>query len=400
VSIAPAANGQAIVGGTFGGTVSLGGPNVSSTGLKDSFVMKVDDSGGVVWRKVLEGSGGDALTTIALDQDLNIWLIGAFQGTLALGTSPTLSAAFPSLFVVKLDPDGNYIHDGVFQSSASATLAVDRNGDAVIGGDSWSVDFGGGTISEEAFIGKLHADGSHAWSKAFATIPSGKTCEVYIYRITTDATDNILITGGFRGTCDFVGETLTATSQTYEDVFVAKLDGDGNRIWVRNFGGDDNQDIGDSISTDAAGNVFVAGLMSNSFSVGSCTVSGPVGSWNTFALKFNPSGECVWAKGYAGTEVAKVTATPSGTAVVARVDRSSAPGAMIVTEHAAGDGEVLRESRFLGNGSGKLKAMGLACADDGSVFTAGAYAYSFDVGGNILPSAPPDGAAFAAVFAP
>jgi len=94
--------------------------------------------------------------------------------------------------------------------------------------------------------------------------------------IITDSKGNVLSTGNFRDTVDFDPGTGTTNliSAGKEDIYIQKLDTNGNLLWVKKMGGTDS-DIGYSITTDAFGNVYTAGSFSDTvdFDPGSGTTS-------------------------------------------------------------------------------------------------------------------------------
>ncbi len=82
----------------------------------------------------------------------------------------------------------------------------------------------------------------------------------YGYSITTDVGGNVYTIGHFIDIVDFDPGTGTAhlTSSGSKDVFIQKLDGSGNFIWVKQMGGF-SDDYGKSITTDAGGNIYTIG---------------------------------------------------------------------------------------------------------------------------------------------
>src|SRR5262249_59031305 len=99
-----------------------------------------------------------------------------------------------------------------------------------------TIDLGGGNRAgaggSDIFVGKYSgATGSHIWSKTIGGTGSdvGKA-------VTTDSSNNVIITGGFNGTVDFGGLALTAPQAT--GIYVAKYSADGRQlVWARAFGG-------------------------------------------------------------------------------------------------------------------------------------------------------------------
>ncbi len=102
--------------------------------------------------------------------------------------------------------------------------------------------------------GSLNAQ-SLTWAKAM----SGNANDIG-YSIKTDASGNVYTTGYFQGTVDFDPSAGLAnlTSVGGQDIFVSKLDVNGNFIWARAMGGISN-DYALSIAIDAGGNVYTTG---------------------------------------------------------------------------------------------------------------------------------------------
>jgi len=86
------------------------------------------------------------------------------------------------------------------------------------------------------------------------------------YGISTDFTGNIYVTGYFKDTATFGSYPLTSSGDS--DIFVAKLDPNGNWLWVKK-AGSSGTDVGKGVSTDTNGNVYVTGYFQNTASFGS-----------------------------------------------------------------------------------------------------------------------------------
>ncbi|MCF8297062.1 MAG: SBBP repeat-containing protein [Saprospiraceae bacterium] len=125
------------------------------------------------------------------------------------------------------------------------------------------------------------------------------------YSITTDANGNIYTTGYFKGTVDFVpgAGITTLTSTGNKDIFIQKLDSTGILVWVKQIGGT-NDDCGNSITTDADGNVYTTGYFSGTidFDPGAGTTNlTSVGYRDIFIQKLETTGNLLWAKQMGGT---------------------------------------------------------------------------------------------------
>ena len=122
--------------------------------------------------------------------------------------------------------------------------------------------------------------------------------------ITVNTSDYIYITGSFNGTVDFDpgAATFNLISSGGEDVFVQKLDANGNFIWARSMGGMSNE-IGRSITTDASGFVYITGYFEGtadfdpSIAIFNLTSNGVD---DVFILKLDDLGNLIWAKSIGG----------------------------------------------------------------------------------------------------
>jgi hypothetical protein len=154
-----------------------------------------------------------------------------------------------------------------------------------------------------AYVQKLDEDRNLIWA---AGISGDALSTVESYSITTDGNNDVYITGMFAGTVDFdpgpgfqyrTGTGVVGNS-TSEDIFVLKLDANGNFLWVGTMGSI-HSDGGRSVATDAAGNVYVAGDLSGFADMdpgpGFHPLNSPNGH-NVFVLKLDVNGNFIWVR--------------------------------------------------------------------------------------------------------
>lgn len=107
-------------------------------------------------------------------------------------------------------------------------------------------------------------NGLHAQAPTFTTAwqPAGPSVSSETAAVTTDAAGNIYTVGHFSGTGDFdpgPGEVLLTSNTTqFNDVFVTKMDPQGNLIWARRFGGSLNE-FASGVVVDSEGQVIICG---------------------------------------------------------------------------------------------------------------------------------------------
>ncbi|UKN02010.1 T9SS type A sorting domain-containing protein [Paracrocinitomix mangrovi] len=119
-------------------------------------------------------------------------------------------------------------------------------------------------------------------------------------KLFVDDSGYVYVTGIFQGSADFDPgpNTFIMTSNGGDDVFILKLDPDGNFIWAKQIGGPGNESVA-GIQTDEEENVYIAGIFEDSvdFDPGpqnQILTSSPVNS--LYVLKLNGNGNFVWVK--------------------------------------------------------------------------------------------------------
>jgi len=241
------------VTGYFSGTADFGnGISLVSNGDQDIFLAKLDVSGAAVWVKQFGGDGRDAGLGIRLDALNNIYLTGYYSST------------------VDFNPGG-------------APIELVSSGDADI------------------FVVKLDSTGACTWAKSMGSDIGGDEGR----GIALDPLGNVYTTGIFFATADFDPGAGTAnlTSAGSSEIFVSKLNNDGEYVWAKRLGGN-RLDSGDGIAVDNDGNVYTTGSFQRTadFDPGTGVynlISG-ANSYDVFVSKLTTDGDFVWAKQFKG----------------------------------------------------------------------------------------------------
>lgn len=296
-SVAVDSAGNALVTGFFKGSLGFPGGTLTSAGGADVFLVKLDSAGTYVWGKAFGDQGDQYGASVAVDSSGNVLVTGRFSGAIDLGGGALVSAGGTDVFLAKLSTDGAYIWSKVFGGSGDqwgASVKSDVAGNVVLAGylsGTGSIDFGGGSIEaingSNGFTAKLDAIGTHLWSKGFG-VQSGALA----YDLAVDGAGNAIVTGQFTVTLDL--DSGPVTSAGGSDVFVAKFDPNGVCNWGKRFG-DDAAQIGRSVATNTAGDVFVTGQFQGSMDVGAKQLSS-FGGYDIFLLKIDSAGAAQWGK--------------------------------------------------------------------------------------------------------
>lgn len=357
--------GNLTIAGYFSGTVDFGGGVLSSAGGDDVFVVRLDPSGNHVWSQRYGDVQGDQGKGVGVDPQGNVYVAGTFRGTVDFGVGPLTSSGAQDVFVLKLGPSGTPLWSKRFGSSGASdgvkAIAVTPAGVFFAGEHSTGIDFGGGTLNPvgefDVYVVSLDTNGAHLWSKSFGGVGSdGVTAlvaapdggcaltgmfidsidfgggalpsveyDVYVARLTAsgdhvwskrfggaglqegralafDPQGALFVSGDNEGSIDLGGGVLATAGQA--DVFLAKLDENGNTLWGKAFG-DPGLQLPWSVAADSGGNVILAGSMEGTVDFG----TGPLtstGGFDAFLAKFDPSGVPLWSRRYADNLIRNV----------------------------------------------------------------------------------------------
>ncbi len=155
--------GNILLTGPLVGTVDFGGGPLVATPAGDIFAAKLTGAGAHVWSKSF-GNGFAAYGGgVGVDPAGNVFLSGAFAGSLSFGGAPLVSAGAQDVYVTKLAPAGTFLWSerfGAAQDQLSLSLAVDGTGAPVLTGYVYNaIDFGQGPLvaqgQSDAFVAKL-----------------------------------------------------------------------------------------------------------------------------------------------------------------------------------------------------------------------------------------------------
>jgi len=253
--------------------------------------------GEAVWAR----SGGDStdqrLNGVVVNSSGDIFVTGAFAGTLKLGDEPLTSAGGFDVFVARLDKAGNVVWSQRFgdqfdQSGNGVTL--DTSGNVLITGDfKGTTDFGGGVLqsagAEDIFVAMLDPSGKHLWSKRFGDIAyqSGRS-------IAADASGNVAVLCTVEGTTSFGGGLLQTAGGA--DVALAKLNAGGNHLYSKIFGGP-SADSASEITIDSKSNITITGSHAGTSTFGGAPLVSAGGN-DIFVARFTDAGIHLWSEGF------------------------------------------------------------------------------------------------------
>lgn len=259
--------GNIIVSGSFkSNTITFGTTTLTntenSTHFSDFFIVKFNSNGNVLWAKRAGGFFNDGASSVTTDAGGNIIVVGIFENsTITFGTT-TLTTE--GCFIVKYDGNGNVLwaKKAGGHPDKGYSITTDAGGNIIVTGEFYSPTITFGTITltnvnstnsfSDFFIVKYDGNGNVLWAKS-----AGGIMVDYGISVTTDAGDNIIVTGSFNSSTITFGSTTLVNAGDC-NVFIVKYDSNGNVLWAKSVGGN-VYDSGEGVITDAIGNIFVTG---------------------------------------------------------------------------------------------------------------------------------------------
>ncbi|MCB0855949.1 MAG: T9SS type A sorting domain-containing protein [Bacteroidetes bacterium] len=175
-------------------------------------------------------------------------------------------------------------HFGTYD--VSTAVETDNLGNSYIGGHSYDI----------GYVASYDSEGNIRWETKLTG--TGDTRQ--ILNIHIDQAGNIYATGTFVKDITIGGHTINSTNPTtnWRDVFLIKLDNNGNFLWGFALGGSEGNH-GHDITTDQAGNVYITGsfLESVDFDPGPGNfVLTSQGQEDIFISSYDPDGNFRWAR--------------------------------------------------------------------------------------------------------
>lgn len=246
--------GYSIFQTTDGGYAITGSTFSFHEGGNDIYVIRLDAKGNLMWTKTLGQEGNDIGCSIVQTTD---------GGYAIAGVTYSFGSGNGDVYVLKLDATGNLqwtkIIGGAGKDIGFSIIQTTDGGYAITG-----ITYSYGAKNGDVYVIKLSADGSVKWTKAIGGSGTDQGAS-----ITQTSDRGYIITGS----TDSIGSIYNY------DIYVIKLDENGNLKWTKTIGGPGN-DEGSSVVQTKSGGYVITGF----------TKSFTAGCYDAFLLKLDTSG--------------------------------------------------------------------------------------------------------------
>lgn len=286
--------------GSFFHTLNFGNIVLTDTISGDIYIAKYDSSGNILWANGIGTKYSIEPFTITSDNLSNLFITGltGFNNQYTTIGNDTLYKINGKNFIAKFDSSGNPLWAKNFNISTYYTRywgsEADKHGNYYFTGSYPSsnptLSFGNITLngfinggSNQLFLVKFDPNGNDVWAKTSLTNPisGSNNANIIATDLVNDRACNIYITGTFYSSI-LGNDTIISFGNGAHgngDIFIVKYDSSGNELWAKSAGGD-STDWGYSIASDKSENIYVGGnFISNSVAFGSTTLYNSHPGW-------------------------------------------------------------------------------------------------------------------------
>lgn len=272
--------GNIYTAGAFSGPVDFdpgaGVFTLTSSGINDEYVLKLDASGNFLWarRRPAASGYGISANSLAVDAAGNAYTTGSFGGTVDFDPGPGTfflsNTIWGDAYLTKLNASGNFVYAFVISNSAGTdigeALVLDASGSNIyvtgLFEQTTDLDPGAPLLQftangqNDAFVTKYNSTtGALAWARVL----TGNVIEIPL-QLTLDGNGNIYSAGYYFGQLDFDPGpgTYIINSDLSLNTYVSKLSSTGNFIWAGILYGTDINSPQEIIA-DNCGSICLAG---------------------------------------------------------------------------------------------------------------------------------------------
>lgn len=167
-------------------------------------------------------------------------------------------------------------------------VCVDNSGNIILVGYANASNY----YSGNTFIAKYKPSGELEWTKKIYSHGTDVA-----YSVVTDIYNNIIIVGGFSERIIFGQDTLYSYDYNY-DIYVSKLNAMGDFLWTKSLKGKEYAK-GRSVAVDDSSNIYIAGKFEKELELDTLSIKS-IGDQDIFLSKINSNGNSKWLKRFGG----------------------------------------------------------------------------------------------------
>jgi hypothetical protein len=317
-----------------GGFAAVGYADDNRETGTDVFFIRFDAAGDTLWTRSYGGEREEFGWDVVETRDGGFLIVGYVEAPVA---------GREDVVVLRVDASGAPIWERMFGEAGrerawSATLA--ENGDLVIAAEAEEP----GRRDRDAYVIRVTDDGETRW-----TLKVDAPGDQRVYHIARTEDGAFVVTG-----------TTGADPRAARDVYAVRVDGDGNVVWTRTYG-EEPDDVGHGVLALDGGDVLVTGYGGTRSN----------GGTDVYLLRIDSDGDLKWWQHDGGPESERAMMSaraPDGGYVTVGFSMPSSPGDVIILES---DREGAIRSRTMLDRSGSDRGVMIATSSGGGYVLAG-----------------------------
>jgi len=240
VKVIQLSTGEYILGGHSNSPFS-GDKTQVSQGGKDYWILKISNSGTIIWDKCFGGNGAETLSSFLQTPDGG-YLLGGSSLSGKSGDKTQVSHGASDYWVVKTDMQGNLVWEKTFGGSdtdEAYSIGLSSNQNYYVAGTSNSGKSGDKTQESKGgndyWLVTLDQEGNKLWDKTFGGSKDDK-----LTASTLNGQDHYVLAG--HSNSDASGDK-TQVSHGESDYWVVTVDQQGNLVQDQRYGGSDTEEL-------------------------------------------------------------------------------------------------------------------------------------------------------------
>ncbi len=285
-------------------------------GSVDGLIVKLDSAGSRIWASYYGGSGADRILSCAIDDSNNIYFFGQSNSTQNIALNGHQDTIYPK-YVLGVLIQNNFIakfnSSGIRQwasyyglgNQGTGSIALDKHAlylnilhrgadTMLLYTSSYSID----TQNLAVSIAKFNLNGQRIYGKpilqnfAFNNSSTKMECHKgYLYLYTSETYSSTTLASGFQPNNGGGG-----------DMFIAKLDSNGNEKWSSYCGGN-GFEVGQDIGFDKHDNLYLTGRTGSNLGINYKGLDTSLsGGADIFLTKVSKTGQRIWSSYIGGND--------------------------------------------------------------------------------------------------
>jgi len=280
------ASGDTLWTRTYGGTGAYGGSEVRQTadggyvvagysslgaGTTDSdnvYLIKTDTSGDTLWTRTYGGTSDDVGNSVQQTADGG-FIVAGYTFSFGVGTP-----VYSNVYLIKTNGQGDTVWTRTYGGTSNddgRSVQQTTDGGYIVAG--YTTSFGAG--NDDVYLIKTNAQGDTLWTRTYGGTSNDDGGSVQ------QTSDSGYIIAGY----------TTSFGTGNDDVYLIKTNASGDTVWTRTYGGS-NKDVGYSVRQTTDGGYIIAGY----------TRSFGAGNGDVYLIKVNGQGDTVWTRTYGGPD--------------------------------------------------------------------------------------------------